>query len=80
MQYEILIARFKMDKQKNLLYSKWNHAQCYVPARMGVGVGGELIHVYVCESLYCSLETITPLLICYTPIQNDFDVKKFNLI
>ena len=80
MQYEILIARFKMDKQKNLLYSKWNHAQCYVPARMGVGVGGELIHLYVCESLYCSLETITPLLICYTPIQNDFDVKKFNLI
>ena len=28
------------------------------------------------ESLHCSLETITTLLICYTPIQNIFAVKK----
>ena len=77
MKYWLLYL--KWISNKNLLYSKWNYAQCYVPARMGAGVGGELIHVYVCESLYCSLETITPLLIFYTPIQNDFDVKTFNL-
>ena len=48
---------FKMDNQKNLLYSKWNSAQCHVPAWMGSGFGGEWIHIYVLllwtsESMY----------------------------
>ena len=33
---------------------------------MGVGVGGEWIHVCVAESLRCSPETFTTLLISYT--------------
>ena len=32
---------------KDLLYSTWNSARCYVPAWMGRGFGGEWIHVYV---------------------------------
>ena len=55
-----------------LLYSTGNSAQCYVAAWMGGEFGGEWIHVYVCmaESLCCPPETITTLLISYTPIQN----------
>ena len=30
------------------------------------------------ESLHCSPETITTLLIAYTPMQNVFGVKKLN--
>ena len=32
---------------KDPLYHKGNSAQCYVPASMGVGFGGEWIRVYV---------------------------------
>ena len=32
---------------KDLLYSTWNSAQCYVAAWMGGDFGGEWIHVYV---------------------------------
>ena len=32
---------------KDLLYSTWNSAQCYVTAWMGGKFGGEWIHVYV---------------------------------
>jgi len=32
---------------KNLLYSTWNSAQCYVPAWMGGGFGGEWTHIHV---------------------------------
>ena len=54
---------------KVLLYSKGNPAQCYMAARMGGELGGEWIHViYMTESLSCSPETITTLLIGYTPI------------
>jgi len=38
--------------------------------------GGEWIRVCRAESLHCSPETITTLLISYTPIQNAFGVKK----
>ena len=38
---------FKWITNKDLLYSTWNSAQCYVPAWMGRGFGGEWIHVYV---------------------------------
>ena len=32
---------------KDLLCSKWNWAQYYVAVWMGMGFGGEWIHVYV---------------------------------
>ena len=38
----------KWIANKDLLYSTWNSAQCYVPGWMRVGFGGEWIHVYVC--------------------------------
>ena len=37
----------KWITNKDLLYSTWNFAQCYVPAWMGGGCGGEWIYVYV---------------------------------
>ena len=37
----------KWITNKNLLYSIWDSAQCYVPACMGGGLGREWIHVYV---------------------------------
>ena len=54
-----------------------NFAQYYVPAWMGVGVGGEWIHAFVWLSLLsCSAETTTTLLIGYTRTQNVLGVKK----
>ena len=37
----------KWITNKDLLYSTWNSAQCYVVAWMGREFGGEWIHVYV---------------------------------
>ena len=37
----------KQVTNKDLLWSTWNSAQCYVAAWMGGGFGGEGIHVYV---------------------------------
>ena len=37
----------KWITNKNLQYSTWNSAQCYVAAWMGGEFGGEWIHVYV---------------------------------
>ena len=65
---------------KNLLYSRelcytGNSAQCYVAAWMGGKFGGEWMDTCICvaESLCCSPENITTLLIAYSSIQN----KKF---
>ena len=52
---------------KDLLSSTGNCAQCYKPAWMGGKTGGERIDIYA-ESIGCSAETITTLLIRYTPI------------
>ena len=39
---------------RDLLYSTWNSAQCYVPAWMGGEFGGEWVHIYImAESLCC---------------------------
>ena len=58
---------FKWITSKDLLYSTWNAAQCYVqPGREEFG--GEWI--CMAESLHCSPETIITLLTGYTPIQN----------
>ena len=37
----------KWVTNKDLLYSTWNSAQCYVAAWMGAGFGREWIHLYV---------------------------------
>ena len=74
---------------KNLLCSIWNSAQYYVPSGMGrmcfypekKSVSITCICMDTCiicmtESLYCPPETITTLLISYTPIQNVFGFKE----
>ena len=67
-----------MNNHKDLLYSTWNSAQCYVPAWMEVRVVWGRMDTCMCmaESLCCPPETITTLLIVYTTIQNVSDVKK----
>ena len=58
----------KQVTNKDLLHSMWNSAQCYVPGWDGnLGENG---YMYMAESLRCSHEAITTLLIGYTPIQN----------
>ena len=56
---------------KDLLYSTENSAQCHVTAWMGEK-SGENGHMYIrmAESLHCPPETITALLIGYTPVKN----------
>ena len=67
-----------MITNKNLLYSTWNSAQFYVPGWMGGGVQGRMdTCTCTAKSLHGSPETITTLLIGYTPIQNVFGVKKY---
>ena len=65
----------------NQLYSTGDSAQYYTAAWMGGECRGEWIHVYVymAESLQCSPETVTALLIGYTPIQNKFFFLMFKL-
>ena len=43
--YTLLYLKWIINK--NLLYTVWNSAQCYMAAWMGAGFGGEWIHVYV---------------------------------
>ena len=57
----------KLITSKDLLCSTWNSAQ-YVVDWMG-GVQGR-VAMCMAESLRSSLETVTTLLITYTPIQN----------
>ena len=55
----------------DLLHSTWNSTQCYMPAWMGEEFGGRIdTGVCMAESLCCSPEIITALLIGYAPIQN----------
>ena len=37
---------------KDLLYSTWNSAQCYVAAWMGDEFGGEHIHIHIHIQVY----------------------------
>ena len=41
------LLNLKSITRKDLLYSTWNFAQCYVAARMRGAFGGEWLHVYV---------------------------------
>ena len=43
--YTLLYSKWITNK--DLLYSTWNSAQCYVPAWTAVGFGREHKHVYV---------------------------------
>ena len=52
----------KWITNKDLLYSTWNSAHCYVAACMGGELGGEWIHAYAW------LSPFTTFLIIYTPI------------
>ena len=60
----------------DLLHSTWNSTQCYMPAWIRQGFRKRM-DTYICmaESLCCSPETTTTLLIGYIPIQN----KKFKV-
>ena len=54
---------------KDLLYSTWNSAQCYVAPWMGGEFWAEWItRICMAEPLYFPAETITTFLIGYTPI------------
>ena len=60
---------FKRITNKDLPYSTGNSVQCYVAAWMGGESGGRMdTCICVVELLCCAPETITTLLIGYTPI------------
>ena len=68
----------KWITSKDLLYSTWNSAQCYLAAWMGGEFGGECIHAYVWLRPWAAdLKLLQHcLLICYTPIRK----KKYKTI
>ena len=71
----------KWITNKNLLYSTQNSVQCYVPDRMAVLCASRVSRrmntcIRMAESLHCSPETMTTLLIDCTPVKNVFSVKK----
>ncbi|MCH3812453.1 hypothetical protein LZB82_08870, partial [Campylobacter jejuni] len=61
----------KWITNKDLLYSTWNSAQCYVAAWMGGEFGGEWIHVYAWLSLFNLKLSQYCLLVGFTPMQNE---------
>ena len=65
------LLHLKWITNKNLLYSTWNSAQCYMPAMMREFWGRTDACICMAESLHCSPETIITLLIGYTPVQNE---------
>ena len=70
--YTLLYSKWITNK--DLLYSTWNSAHCYVPAWMGGGVGGR---TDTCMYVWLSPFTVHLKLSqhCYTTIQN----KKFKV-
>ena len=55
------LVYLKWITNKDLLYSIWNSAQCYVAAWMGRDSGGECIHVYVWRSPFAVHLSHTPI-------------------
>ena len=43
----LILLYLKWIINKDLLYSTWNSAQCYVPGWIEEGFGGEWIDVYI---------------------------------
>ena len=74
------LVYLKWVTNKDLLYHTWNSAQCYMAAWMGGKLAGCGRGVDTCirmaKPLCCSPESITTLLIGYTPIQNKKIFKK----
>ena len=69
--YSLLYLKWIINK--DLVYSTGNSTRCYASAQTGEGFGGwggMVTCTYMAESLPCSSETVTMLLIVYTPIQN----------
>ena len=65
------LQHLKWITNKVLLYSTWKSVQCYGSAFMGGWLEEQMdTGIGMTESLYCSPETITTLLISYTPKQN----------
>ena len=69
----------KWITSKNLLYSTWNSALCYVAAWMRQGFEGEWIHVYVWLSPFAIHLKLSQhyLLTRYTLIKNKVFLKFF---
>ena len=66
-----MLLYLKWITNKDLLYSTGNSAQCYGGSLDGRGISGRMdTCICMAESLHCSPESITTLLIGYTPIQN----------
>ena len=64
-----ILLCLKWITNKEILYSTWNSAQCYLAVWMGGEFVGEWIHVLcMAESLCCPVEAITTLVISYTLI------------
>ena len=61
--YTLLYLKWMTNK--DLLYSTWSSAQCYVAACLGGDFGGEGTHVYIWLSPFLCSEAIATLLICY---------------
>ena len=64
------LLQLKWIINKDLLYSTWKFAQCYVATWLKAEFEGEWIHVYVWLSPFVDSfpETITTLLIGYTSV------------
>ena len=50
-----ILIYLKWITSKDLLYSTWNFAQCYLAVWMGGEFGEEQIHVHVFLSLYSAV-------------------------
>ena len=78
--YTLLFLKWitNKDLQQRPTYSTWNSAPCYVAVRMGGEFGGRMdTCICMAKSLHYSPETVTTLLISYTPIQNKKLKKNF---
>ena len=70
---------FKRIANKDLLYSTWNSAPCYVVAWMGGEFGENGTCICMDESLCCSPETVTTLLIRLHPNTKKKTQKHFKV-
>ena len=72
------LLHLKQVTNRDLLYSTWNSAQCYVTGWIGGEFGGEGMHAHVWLSLFTIHLKLSQhcLLIDYTPIQNKNFKKK----
>ena len=66
----MMTATFKMDNQQDLLYSTGNSAQCMWQPGWEGSLGENGTCMCVSESLCCSPETFTTLLIVYVCVQS----------